>query len=99
MHKYILTEKQRFKELANLLLKKGFRETDRYSTYGLASMFVDFDLKEISYSYSVTCSACYCSGRFKPISAGFIIDNIDEIVNEKNYMLLDEKYYIKKQNV
>lgn len=97
MHKYILQEKIKFKELADLLVKKGFCEEDVYSAYGLVAMFVDFDLKKISYSYSVTCAACYCSGRYNPIKAGFIIDNLDEILNKKNYTLLDEKYYRKPQ--
>ena len=98
MKKYILQEKTNFRKLADLLVKKGFCEENEFSVYGLVAMFVDFDLKKISYSYSVTCAACYCSGRYNPIKAGFIIDNFDEIVNKKNYTLLDEKYYRKNKN-
>lgn len=96
MHKYILEEKTRFKELSDLLVRKGFIEKETYYAYGLVAMFVDFDNKQIDYSYSVTCAACYCSGRYRPIQAGFIIDNFDEIVEKKNYSLLDDKYYVKK---
>lgn len=95
MHIYILEEKIRFKELTDLLVEKGFK-AECYDSYGIVAMFVDFDLKKIKYSYSVTCAACYCSGRFNPIKAGFIIDNFDEIVNKENYALLDEIYFRKK---
>ena len=96
MHKYILQEKQRFYELSILLKTKGFIEEEIFSSYGLVAMFVDFDFKKISYSYSVTCAACYCSGRYNPIKASFIIDNFNEIVNNNNYSLLDELYFRKK---
>lgn len=98
MRKYILEEKTRFYELSRLLIEKGFQEEAPYSRYGLVAMFVDFDYKKIIYSYSVTTSACYCSGRYNPIQAGYIIDNFDEIVNKQNYYLLDEKYYINKKS-
>ena len=93
MKKYILQEKTRFRELSNLLRQKGFIEKNAYSEYGLVAMFVDFDLKKIEYSYSVTCAACYCSGRFNPIKAGYIIENFDEIVNKSNFSLLDNTYF------
>lgn len=96
MHKYILQENRRFKELSVLLEKEGFHEEDQRQGYGAIAMFVDFDYKTISYSGSVTCAAAYCSGRYNPIEAGFIIDNFDEIVNKKNFKLLDEKYFRKK---